>query len=647
MRVIIVIIFILLSINLYSNINQLPGWPQKINELNWSIVPVRGVGVININDDPYLEIVLGINNDVYCFDYQGNIIWQTYTEGLIQAPLCYSDIDNDGYLEIIRLSRFGNLHILDKDGNYYQDFPLHFDSNYSIGAPLAYDFNNDGIKEIVFSTIIQNVGTYLHIIDLEGNYISSNLPFFIETGQYTPVIYTPAIGDINDDGQADIVFISSEKIYAIDCTGNLLPGWPKLPFNGQSIFNLNAPVLADINNDGYLEIISSCAGGSLNQISGLTVYNYLGDILPGFPVKFNFGGSNCTPTIADLDNDGSLEIICGDDASYPGYNSLYVLNADGTYYSNSPYYSRGGIISSIIGNIDDTQEKEIVYDDCSSIYEKQPLRGFLRAVNPAGCIPEGFPLRPIGVTGYHGLAFGDVNQDGLIDLISLSSSNDTMYINVYGLDKEYDRSEIEWLTFHYDHRRLGEYLPPFSFEEPQNLIGELVEDSIYLYWQPPPNKRNYAYNIYRNEELIKRIADTTYIDTELQSYYCYEYYVTSVYEQGYSDSSNHIIIYTDSVSVEDDEIILGEFNFLNYPNPFNPETKIAYQLPIASNVEIHIYNIKGERVKTLVDECKSAGYHNVIWNGKDDSGKEVSSGIYFYKMITDEHTSSKKMLLLR
>ena len=85
----------------------------------------------------------------------------------------------------------------------------------------------------------------------------------------------------------------------------------------------------------------------------------------------------------------------------------------------------------------------------------------------------------------------------------------------------------------------------------------------------------------------------------------------------------------------------------NYPNPFNPTTKISYSIPKDTNVELKIYNIKGELVKTLVNEKNSAGLYDVIWNGKDDGNREVSSGIYFYKIQTDRYSETKKMLLLR
>ena len=70
----------------------------------------------------------------------------------------------------------------------------------------------------------------------------------------------------------------------------------------------------------------------------------------------------------------------------------------------------------------------------------------------------------------------------------------------------------------------------------------------------------------------------------------------------------------------------------NYPNPFNPTTVIEYALPKASQVRIQIYNILGQKVRELVDEHQEPGYKIIRWDGKDDSGVEVSSGVYFYRI---------------
>ncbi len=86
----------------------------------------------------------------------------------------------------------------------------------------------------------------------------------------------------------------------------------------------------------------------------------------------------------------------------------------------------------------------------------------------------------------------------------------------------------------------------------------------------------------------------------------------------------------------------------NYPNPFNPETKIAFSIPEDSKVNLTIYNIKGQKVKTLVNDQLEKGFHEIIWNSKDNNGKSVASGVYFYKFDVNSKTKGvKKMLLLK
>ncbi|MDD2229977.1 MAG: choice-of-anchor J domain-containing protein [Candidatus Cloacimonetes bacterium] len=85
----------------------------------------------------------------------------------------------------------------------------------------------------------------------------------------------------------------------------------------------------------------------------------------------------------------------------------------------------------------------------------------------------------------------------------------------------------------------------------------------------------------------------------------------------------------------------------NYPNPFNPETTIAYSVKQAAPVSIEIYNIKGQLVKTLLNDIKEPGDHTVVWNGKDNSGCAVSSGVYYYKMNTSIYSSTKKMIIMK
>ncbi len=85
----------------------------------------------------------------------------------------------------------------------------------------------------------------------------------------------------------------------------------------------------------------------------------------------------------------------------------------------------------------------------------------------------------------------------------------------------------------------------------------------------------------------------------------------------------------------------------NYPNPFNPVTNFQFTVPKSSHVKIELFNIVGQKVATLVDEEMKPGVYMVDWNGKDENGKSVSSGIYFYRMQAGDFSAMKKMVMIK
>lgn len=98
------------------------------------------------------------------------------------------------------------------------------------------------------------------------------------------------------------------------------------------------------------------------------------------------------------------------------------------------------------------------------------------------------------------------------------------------------------------------------------------------------------------------------------------------------------------------EIIIASPNILyqNYPNPFNPQTNINFNLTRSSKISLSIYNIKGQLVSKLIDnETFQKGIHSIIWNGKNNKGKEVSTNVYLYTLRIGDKSISRKMLLLR
>ena len=85
----------------------------------------------------------------------------------------------------------------------------------------------------------------------------------------------------------------------------------------------------------------------------------------------------------------------------------------------------------------------------------------------------------------------------------------------------------------------------------------------------------------------------------------------------------------------------------NSPNPFNPSTTISYSLSSSSQTELTIYSSTGQKIRSLVSSSQTAGMHSIVWDGRDDSGHAVTSGVYFSRLITGKQTATGKMLLLR
>ena len=121
--------------------------------------------------------------------------------------------------------------------------------------------------------------------------------------------------------------------------------------------------------------------------------------------------------------------------------------------------------------------------------------------------------------------------------------------------------------------------------------------------------------------------------------------------QDSTEASNgrfELTIETTLTGIDDENNLPKEFELHpNYPNPFNPVTTISYDLPKNSRVALVVYNILGQKVVKLVDHNQVAGRYTVQWNGQDTFGRRVSSGVYFYLIIADEFTKTRRMLLLK
>jgi M6 family metalloprotease-like protein len=196
---------------------------------------------------------------------------------------------------------------------------------------------------------------------------------------------------------------------------------------------------------------------------------------------------------------------------------------------------------------------------------------------------------------------------------------------------------------------------PFAI--PTNLQASIVSNRVYLTWDFPYESPSIlGFRVLRNGSNVTPLlvpADTKFFhDVNLLVGGIYTYQVRTIYESpnGVSDLSEPLEVHFVDTFDEVQPVYITALG-TNHPNPFNPYTTISFSLGSQGTTPVHmvIYNVRGQRVRTLLDGSKefSAGPHTTIWNGRDDRGNELSSGIYFYRMSAGSFVQTKKMILIK
>jgi hypothetical protein len=192
---------------------------------------------------------------------------------------------------------------------------------------------------------------------------------------------------------------------------------------------------------------------------------------------------------------------------------------------------------------------------------------------------------------------------------------------------------------------------------PSSVAARSNAQGITLTWDPPTQRDNdvIQYAIYRGTSasftpttpLSTVKLGTSYLDASTSLGTTYYYRIAAIDNAGNISDLSSVI----SLKATDVEKIAGlptDYSLdQNYPNPFNPSTQIGFSLPSASFVKVGIYNVSGELVRTLVNDEMGAGVYRLSWNATDNKGRNVSSGVYIYRIQADKFVTSKKMLLLK
>jgi hypothetical protein len=481
----------------------------------------------------------------------------------------------------------------------------------SKSAPVVMDYNNDGFNEILYADTFGNIT----IVNDHGVQIDS-----LSVSRAEDILSSFAVGDIDEDGYQDFVFASRlGNIYAIDHSGNYI-----YDYNQGGMFIKN-PVLADLNNDGQLETIAM----DLQMV--IHVLDNQGTPLPGFPLTTDYG-VGVAPAIADLDNDGYNDFIIGGSTGM-----LYAYNYQGAVVDGFPVNLGSAVrcsptvidnnsiavatsenlyLVSAQGEIEATLaipnliSNSVIAADFFPNLEGTEMafvtsNGSIYMVNRNLEIMNGFPYETGRLHSWPPLA-GDLDADGQVDLVVVSQTNNVMLIH---------RDGTPFVGFPYNLRFNG------------HLAAQLVDLDT-----------DGDLDIVCGVDLGIMVVDTK------RPYHGYLNWMN--FRGDLRRSGNYNML--QYVSNEED-VQIPEVTSLNgnYPNPFNPVTTISFSLAKAQDVSLNVYNIKGQRVKTLLNGTSQAGRHSIVWNGTDENNCDVSSGIYFYRLKTMGESHIKKMSLIK
>ncbi len=198
-------------------------------------------------------------------------------------------------------------------------------------------------------------------------------------------------------------------------------------------------------------------------------------------------------------------------------------------------------------------------------------------------------------------------------------------------------------------------LPPFA---PNNFIVKgLTGTNLELSWAEPEDNDFQYFALYRSTtenfdpkgtKPLTTVTGTKYADTDVQVGTKY-YYWLSAFDVAGNESKFSRASFTVGIAERGGSGSVPTEYALeqNYPNPFNPETTIKYQLSGSSFVRLRIFSALGQEVRTLVEGVQPAQYYSIMWDGRDNAGNQLPTGLYFYRLETEKFTAVKKMVMMR
>jgi parallel beta-helix repeat protein len=464
------------------------GWPVILSggtNQNVKAADIDNDGNVEIVVSDYIPPVYGGSGEghIYVFRHDGTLMepWPNVDidpDGLNPRAVSLGDLDNDGDLEIVfaagdvPVSPDYRIYIFHHDGTRVTDGWPKTIGSFAPVSPTLEDIDNDGFLEIISKDGSDKISAW--------NFDGSDVPGwpFVLPGA-GPLNYI-AVGDVNCDGHKEFVTVQSNYvhhyIYIISNSGELLGSWGII----DDIFGVAAtPALADLDKDGDLEIL-------VYDCSKVHAYHHSGGYVNGWPVLADPSSYGGVPlSIADMDRDVKLEVTA---CAHLWQDGMSVRNSDGTLVEGWPVIlnSVRFIYASSVGNIDIDDELEVLVtarNGSNSQYE-------IYAFNWNGTTVDDFPFIITDTRFGHvgNVVLQDTDQDDTVEAVfaaQTASPTNLFMVGVVNLQAPYDSLSLEWPMFQHDPRLTGLYSQGTIHVDDDNTAGpwDGTEQFPYRYVQ--------------------------------------------------------------------------------------------------------------------------------------------------------------------